>query len=212
MGMEVQIISGFMGAGKTTFLNRYLPLLAGTTAVIINDNGNIQLDKKLFSDQLSVRKMISGCICCTLINDFRQTIRQIAGDPAPDRIVIEASGIGKLSDVEKACQSLADQGVDLRVTKKITLIDSPEHDAYAAGLGAFYLDQVRAADIILPCHMGDMDRKERRELFAVLREENPKAAIYEDDYRDLSDEKLYDLIKTMNIEYTLEGACEYAGI
>ena len=192
--MEVHIISGFMGAGKTTFLNRYLPLLTGKTAVIVNDDGNVKLREDIFSERFTVKYMTTGCICCTLINDFREIIRRIAEEAAPEQVVIEAAGIGKLSDVEQACQSLLGQGVELEVTKKITLIDLPEHDMYACGLGEFYLDQVRSADIILPGHMEGMTAEEKQEALAMLEAENPGAAIYRDDYRELSDEELNKLV------------------
>lgn len=192
--MEVQIISGFMGAGKTTFLNRYLPLLEGTTAVIMNDDGNVKLNESLLSDRRHVKYMTTGCICCTLIHDFRRSIRQIAEEIVPDRVVIEAAGIGKLSDVEKACRSLQDSGTEIKVTKKITLIDLGEYDLYAVGLGEFYMDQVRNADIIFPSHMEEMVMEEKKRFLEVLETENPEAVICRNDYREFSDNKLYNLI------------------
>ena len=102
--MDIEIISGFLGAGKTTFLNQYLPLLSGKTAVIENEFGDVGLDGDLIREKVPVRELYAGCICCTLAIDFRQSIREIAETYQPDRIVIEPSGIGKLSDVIKACE------------------------------------------------------------------------------------------------------------
>ena len=100
--MEIQIISGFLGTGKTTFLNQYLPLLPGLTAVVENEFGEVGLDGTLISEDVPVKELSAGCICCSLALDLQQGLVEIANKYKPDRILIEPSGIGKLSDVMAA--------------------------------------------------------------------------------------------------------------
>ena len=101
--MEIQIVSGFLGAGKTTFLNKYLPLLGGNTVVIENEFGDVGLDGELIQGDLPVKELYAGCICCSLALDFQKGIKELAEQFHPDRIVIEPSGVGRLTDVVKAC-------------------------------------------------------------------------------------------------------------
>ena len=97
--MDIQIISGFLGAGKTTFINRYLPFLSGKTCVIENEFGDISLDGNLIAGETEVREITSGCICCTLSGDFRQALTDLKASAEPDHILIEPTGIGRLSDI-----------------------------------------------------------------------------------------------------------------
>ena len=102
--MEIQIVTGFLGAGKTTFLNKYLPLLSGKTVVIENEFGEIGIDGDRIQEDIPVREIFAGCICCSLAMDFRKGIKEIAENFYPDRILIEPSGVGRLTDIVKACQ------------------------------------------------------------------------------------------------------------
>ena len=112
--MDIEIVSGFLGAGKTTFLKQYLPLLTGKTVVIENEYGEIGLDGDLIQSDIPVKELYAGCICCSLAVDFRNGIREIVRQYQPDRIVIEPSGVGKLSDIVKVCEKVRDRdGVEL---------------------------------------------------------------------------------------------------
>ena len=120
--MDIEIVSGFLGAGKTTFLKQYLPLLTGKTVVIENEYGEIGLDGDLIQSDIPVKELYAGCICCSLAVDFRNGIREIVRQYQPDRIVIEPSGVGKLSDIVKVCEKVRDRdGVELKVARRIAV-------------------------------------------------------------------------------------------
>ena len=127
--MEVQIVSGFLGAGKTTFLNKYLPLLKGKTVVIENEFGDVGLDGELIQGDIPVKELYAGCICCSLALDFQKGIKELTEQFHPDRIVIEPSGVGRLTDVVKACDRAREkEGIDLRITKLIVISDITEFE------------------------------------------------------------------------------------
>ena len=153
--MEVQVVSGFLGAGKTTFLNHYLPALAGKTVLIENEFGEVGLDGELIQEDIPVREIYAGCICCSLAIDFRQGIKEIAEKFSPDQIVIEPSGVGRLSDIVKACQKAREkEGIDLTITKLIAMVDVKSFEEYREDFGDFYLDQIQHAGLILPDEYG----------------------------------------------------------
>ena len=104
--MKIQIVSGFLGAGKTTFINKYISGSKDRTVIIENEFGEVGLDRKLIKGEIPVKEINSGCICCSLVSDFRESIREIITDFSPDRIIIEPSGIAQLSDILRVCTSL----------------------------------------------------------------------------------------------------------
>ena len=189
--MEVQIVSGFLGAGKTTFLNKYLPLLKGKTVVIENEFGDVGLDGELIQEDLPVKELYAGCICCSLALDFQKGIKELAEQFHPDRIVIEPSGVGRLTDVVKACDRAREkEGIDLRITKLIVILDITEFEDYIDGFGAFYLDQIQNAGLILLSNLEQVSKEEKNRLISEIREVNPDAVIYEDDWRKMEDAAL----------------------
>ncbi len=193
--MEIQIVSGFLGAGKTTFLNQYLPALGGRTAVIENEFGDIGLDGELLQGDLPVKELLAGCICCSLSLDFRRGIKEIWEQYHPQRIVIEPSGVGRLSDIVKACnQAKEKEGIDLRITKLIAIVDISLFEEYIDGFGAFYLDQIEHAGLLLLSNIDRLPRKELARQTACLQEVNPDALIYEGDWRQMDPETLRDLV------------------
>lgn len=195
--MEIQIISGFLGAGKTTFLNKYIPLLGGRTVVIENEFGETGLDGELIRHEgIPVREIYAGCICCSLALDFRSAIGEIAETFHPDRIIIEPSGAGRLSDIIKACNKAGEKdGVSLKVTKLITIVDITTLEEYADCFGAFYLDQIRYARLIFLSHVHELTVEEKRTQTECLKELNPDAILYEGDFRKMEDEALEELIR-----------------
>ncbi len=193
--MEIQIISGFLGAGKTTFLNQYLPVLSGRTAVIENEFGDVGLDGELIQADLPVKELYAGCICCSLAMDFRKGIKEIWERYYPDRIVIEPSGVGRLSDIVKACARAKEkEGVDIRITKLIAVVDLASFEEYADEFGAFYLDQIQHARLLLLSNQDQMSQEERRRQIAKLSEVNPDAILYEADWRQMDKDELKALV------------------
>lgn len=193
--MEIQIVSGFLGAGKTTFLNKYLPLLKGRTVVIENEFGDVGLDGELIEEDIPVKELYAGCICCSLAMDFRKGIREITEQFRPDRIVIEPSGVGRLSDIVNACiRSKEKDGVDLRITKLITVVDLAGLEEYVEGFGAFYRDQIRQAGLLLLSNLEVVPKAEKERLVEELKQMNPRAIIYEGDWRDMQPDALLELM------------------
>lgn len=205
--MEVQVVSGFLGAGKTTFLNRYLPTLTGKTVLIENEFGEVGLDGELIQEAIPVREIYAGCICCSLAIDFRQGIKEIAERFSPDQIVIEPSGVGRLSDIVKACQKAREkEGIDLTITKLIAMVDVKSFEDYREDFGDFYLDQIQHAGLILPTNLEGLEEKEKNHLLDEIHKENPKAILCREDYRTLGRKELKTLVDIVeDYEETSEG-------
>lgn len=205
--MEVQVVSGFLGAGKTTFLNRYLPTLTGKTVLIENEFGEVGLDGELIQEDIPVREIYAGCICCSLAIDFRQGVKEIAEMFSPDQIVIEPSGVGRLSDIMKACQKAREkEGIDLTITKLIAMVDVKSFEEYREDFGDFYLDQIQHAGLILPTNLEGLEEKEKNHLLDEIHKENPKAILCREDYRTLGRKELKTLVDIVeDYEETSEG-------
>lgn len=196
--MEVQIVSGFYGAGKTTFLNYYMPMLDGKNVVIQNELGEAKLEIAEVGD-IPVEEMTSGCICCTQALAFQDGIKKIMKQYHPNRILIEPSGLGYLHDIVKACMKVRDQEkVDLQVTKLITLVNLADLEECLDGLGFVYKEQIQRARLILVSGIEGMGREERERKIELVRELNPWATIYEGDYRKLDPEVFLQLMDTIS--------------
>lgn len=184
--MEIQIVSGFMGAGKTTFLNQYMPALEGKTVVIQNELGEVKLNASKAEEDVPVEEITAGCICCELALAFQDGIIEIAKKYNPNRILIEPSGLGRLNDVVKAClRAKESEKLDLKVTKLITIVDLSCFEDDIEGLGLMYQEQIQRARLILVSHIETLSESEKARLIERLRQENPWAIIYEKDFRQL---------------------------
>ena len=193
--MEIQIISGFLGVGKTTFLNKYLPLLEGTTVVLENEFGKINLDSGLIEGDLPVRELSAGCICCTLATELRTAIAEIAEKYHPHRILIEPSGVAMLGDIIRAASAARlPDGMELRFTKRITIVDAACFSAYAEGF-PFYLEQAENAGVILLSHLAKVKEEKKAKVVSELRRINPRAVIYDGDWRETEGDILLTMIE-----------------
>lgn len=194
--MEIQIISGFLGAGKTTFLNKYLPLLDGKIAVIENEFGDVGLDGELIESDVPIRELNAGCICCSLAMDFREGIQELERMYHPDKILIEPSGVGRLSDIIKACErSRKKDNLEIKITKLISIIDIASFEDYRENFGEFYLDQIHHANILFLSNLDSIKEAEKKKQIAQIRELNATAMIYEQDWRELEEEDLRLLVQ-----------------
>ena len=147
---KVDIISGFLGAGKTTFIKKLIEdVFPGERLVLIeNEFGEIGIDGGFLKDAgVEITEMNSGCICCTLVGDFSKALQKVLADYTPDRVIIEPSGVGKLSDVVKAIEGVKDEA-DIEIDGRITVVDGKKAKIYLKNFGEFFNNQVEHASTI----------------------------------------------------------------
>ena len=179
MPTKVDIISGFLGAGKTTLIRKLLAeSLAGEKiAIIENEFGEMGIDgARLGGAGVEVREMNSGCICCSLAGDFEKSIREVVERFAPDRLIIEPSGVGKLSDVVRGCE-ISRLGDVLRVNMLIAIVNPLKYELYLKHCGSFFKDQISTAKTILLSRTQDAEPGVVAGVVAKLRALNPTANI-----------------------------------
>ena len=153
---KTDIFSGFLGAGKTSLIRKLIAeAYKGEKLVLIeNEFGDIAIDGAFLKDAgIEITEMNSGCICCTLVGDFRKALEQVVKEFAPDRIIIEPSGVGKLSDVAKAVEAV--DGIEIGT--KVTVVDASKCKIYMRNFGEFFNDQVENADLIVLSRTGMID-------------------------------------------------------
>ncbi len=188
---DIYIISGFLGAGKTTLIQKLLSegLQEKKVALIENDFGEINVDAALLKKNgIQVKALDSGCICCTLTGDFITALDTLLKTQCPEVIIIEPSGVGKLSDVEKACQNKAITPF-ARIAGKITVIDAKRCTRYLENFGEFFEDQVAHADTLFFSRgrEQDVDLEQARELVEHL---NPAARVFTESWESLNTAEL----------------------
>lgn len=197
---KIDIISGFLGAGKTTLIQKLLKeALKGEKVVLIeNEFGEIGIDGGFLKDAgIEVTEMNSGCICCSLVGDFGSALKEVVTQYNPDRIIIEPSGVGKLSDVIKAVQGVAED-VDLDLNSFVTVADAKKCKMYIKNFGEFYNNQVEYAGSIILSRTGDVTEDKLNESVALLREHNEKAAIITTPWDELSGEQILKVMEDGN--------------
>ncbi len=197
---KIDIISGFLGAGKTTLIQKLLKeALKGEKVVLIeNEFGEIGIDGGFLKDAgIEVTEMNSGCICCSLVGDFGSALKEVVTQYNPDRIIIEPSGVGKLSDVIKAVQGVAED-VELDLNSFVTVADAKKCKMYMRNFGEFYNNQVEYAGAIIMSRTGDVAEDKLNESVALLREHNEKAAIITTPWDELSGEQILKVMEDGN--------------
>jgi len=177
---KIDIISGFLGAGKTTLIKKLLAeAFQGEKVVLIeNEFGEIGIDGGFLRDSgVQITEMNSGCICCSLVGDFGTALKEVLDTYAPARIVIEPSGVGKLSDVVAAVERVRDSGAPLELHSFVTVVDAVKCKVYMKNFGEFFNNQVEHASAILLSRTQTVSEEKLNACVAQLREKNPKAAI-----------------------------------
>ena len=177
---KIDIVSGFLGAGKTTLIKKLLDeVFRGEKIVLIeNEFGQIGIDGSFLKDAgVEITEMNSGCICCSLVGDFGAALKQVLADYAPDRIVIEPSGVGKLSDVIAAVERVQAEAPDLHLNSFVTVVDATKAKIYMKNFGEFFNNQVEHASAILLSRTQKMDEAKLNTAVKLLRDKNAKAAI-----------------------------------
>ncbi len=184
--MKIDIFSGFLGAGKTTLIKKLIQeAYVGEKIVLIeNEFGEIGIDGGFLQDAgINVTEMNSGCICCSLVGDFSKALQQVASEYAPDRIIIEPSGVGKLSDVIKAVSSAGLENAALNAF--CTVVDASKCKMYMKNFGEFFLDQVENASCIILSHTQKAGDEKVAAAVAMLKEKNPQARLVTAAWEDL---------------------------
>ena len=183
---KIDIFSGFLGAGKTTLIKKLIKeAYAGEKVVLIeNEFGEIGIDGGFLQEAgVNITEMNSGCICCSLVGDFATALQQVAAEYAPDRIIIEPSGVGKLSDVIKAVQNAALK--DATLNAFCTVVDASKCKMYMKNFGEFFNDQVENAGCIILSHTGKVLEEKLATAVALLKEKNETATIVTADWEAL---------------------------
>ncbi len=186
--IKLDIISGFLGAGKTTFIKELISkVFKGEKIVLIeNEFGEIGIDSRFMQNcGIEVTEMNSGCICCTLVGDFAKALQKVAEEFHPDRVIIEPSGVGKLSDVAAAVSEMKD-AADMEIDGRVTVVDGKKVKMYMKNFGEFYNDQIEHATTIVISRTQMMDEDKLKECVGMIREKNEKAAVITTPWEQLS--------------------------
>ncbi|MCD8160611.1 MAG: GTP-binding protein [Clostridiales bacterium] len=192
----IDIISGFLGAGKTTLIKKLInEAYAGQKLVLIeNEFGEIGIDGGFLQDAgIQITEMNAGCICCSLVGDFSTALREVLDQYHPDRILIEPSGVGKLSDVSTAVGRVAEE-TGMVLGSAVTVVNAKRCKTYMKNFGEFFLDQVAHAGTIILSRTQDMTEEKVAEVTALLREKNPEATIITTPWDELTGEQMLSAI------------------
>ena len=213
---KIDIISGFLGAGKTTFIKKMLKeAFAGEQVVLIeNEFGEIGIDGGFLKESgIEIREMNSGCICCSLVGDFGKSLKEVVDTYHPDRILIEPSGVGKLSDVIKAVQDVQDE-IDAKLNSFTTVVDVTKCKIYKKNFGEFFSNQIEYAGAVILSRTDKAKTEKIREAVGLLRELNDKAPVITTPIAELSGEKLLEIMestKSLEEELLSEVVCPVCG-
>lgn len=196
---KIDIVSGFLGAGKTTLIKKLLKeALADSKVVLIeNEFGEIGIDGGFLKEAgIEIKEMNSGCICCSLVGDFGASLREVLDTYAPERILIEPSGVGKLSDVMKAVQdAMADRGVELN--SAVAVVDACKCRMYIKNFGEFFINQIEHAGTIILSRTDKLSEEKLSACVEMIREHNARATIVTTPW---------DALEGKDILATIEGA------
>ena len=197
---KIDIVSGFLGAGKTTLIKKLLKeALAGTQVVLIeNEFGEIGIDGGFLKESgIKIREMNAGCICCSLVGDFGKSLKEVMEQYHPDRILIEPSGVGKLSDVCRAVNNAA-VGTDMEMNSAVAVVDATKAKMYIRNFGEFFLNQIENAGTILLTRTDKASKEQIDEAVKLLREHNSKATIITTPLAELDGKVVLDTIEGNN--------------
>lgn len=196
---KIDIVSGFLGAGKTTLIKKLLAEALGDTKVVLIENefGEIGIDGGFLKEAgIEIKEMNSGCICCSLVGDFGTSLKEVMHTYEPERILIEPSGVGKLSDVMKAVQDVIDTK-EVVLNSAVAVVDASKCKMYIKNFGEFFINQIAHAGTIILSRTGDISEDKLNKCIELIREHNAKATIITTSWDDLDGK---------DILATIEGA------
>ena len=211
---KIDIISGFLGAGKTTFIKRLLKeAISGEKVVLIeNEFGEIGIDGGFLKDAgIEIREMNSGCICCSLVGDFGKSLAEVLTKYTPDRVIIEPSGVGKLSDVMKAVRDVASE-IEVELNSAVTVADASKVRMYMKNFGEFFNNQIENAGTIVLSRTDITDPKKVQTAVEMIRQHNQDAAIVTTPVSQLAGTQLLEIIEKKDnmMEELMKEAREHA--
>ena len=199
---KIDIISGFLGAGKTTLIKKLLAeAFQGEKLVLIeNEFGEISIDGGFLKESgVQISEMSSGCICCSLVGDFNKALKDVQAQFHPDRILIEPSGVGKLSDVIVAVENTVADTEDMKLNSFVTVADATKVKVYMKNFGEFYNNQIEAAGTILLSRTQKLSQEKLDAAVAMLREKNPDAAILTTPWDQLDGKTILSAIEKVSL-------------
>ncbi len=192
MQIKIDIISGFLGAGKTTLIKKLLSeSLSGQKTVLIeNEFGEIGIDGGILKQSgVQIREINSGCICCTLVGDFDSALKDVIHQYQPERILIEPSGVGKLSDVIKACAKIALKE-DVEINLCFTVADATKYRMYSRNFGEFYINQIKNANTVILSRTQKLDAEKLAAVVKEIHQHNANAAIITTPWEELTGDRI----------------------
>ena len=196
---KIDIVSGFLGAGKTTLIKKLLAEALGNTKVVLIENefGEIGIDGGFLKEAgIEIKEMNSGCICCSLVGDFGTSLKEVLHTYTPERILIEPSGVGKLSDVMKAVQDVIDTN-EVELNSAVAVVDAAKCKLYIKNFGEFFINQIEHAGTIILSRTNNISEEKLHQCVDMIREHNAKATIITTPWDELDGQ---------DILATIEGA------
>lgn len=197
---KVDIISGFLGAGKTTFINKLIKEALTNERVLLIENefGEIGIDSVFVKDTgIEVKEMNSGCICCSIANEFKSALKDVLEKYKPDRVIIEPSGVGKLSDVIRAVAEVKEHS-DISLNSFVTVVDSIKYKLYMDNFGEFFNDQIKNAETIILSRSQKLSYNEIDKCVNEIRKLNNKANIITTPWENLNGNQILNIIEKIN--------------
>jgi G3E family GTPase len=194
---KIDIFSGFLGAGKTTLIKKLLQeaLDASKVVLIENEFGEIGIDGGFLKEAgVEIKEMNSGCICCSLVGDFGSSLKEVIETYHPERILIEPSGVGKLSDVMKAVQNV-DTDAKVELNSAVVVVDANKCKMYAKNFGEFFLNQIEHAGTIILSRTADISESKLNTALEIIREHNDKATVITTPWDELDGKKILETIE-----------------
>lgn len=181
--MKIHVISGFLGAGKTTFIKKWIPFLDGKVCLIENEFGDVSIDSNIFPHTLEVKEIYSGCICCNLVGAFIEGIKELYESHRPDHLIIEPSGVGALSEVLKVCRRSIELYPEAMALGNVcTLVDVTAFRDYVDNFGGFYTDQIMSASQVFLSYLQDVDDIALHKILREIQEIVPTGRIISEEW------------------------------
>lgn len=197
MSGKVILVTGFLGAGKTTFINKILPEIMkdNTVAIIENDFGDISVDSKLLKEHgVEIREISSGCICCSLKGDLLNSIKILCEEVNPDYIIMEPSGVARTSDILGLLELVKNENI-IDSYNSINIVDCDSFLLFIDDFGAFYKDQIANGEIQFLSRVDEVDLEDRYEILNRIDKLNNNSLAFDGDFLDISNEEIYKIIK-----------------